>query len=208
CQLMLLVPEFAAIRAAIRFLGFAVSLTLVAAFWGRGAGKPGALWRLAVAIAVILGLSCLHPDGQVLAGLGTAALTLAILGPIFWMPALRVTARHLRLMLLALLCFNGLSSIVAVLQVYYPGQFQWTITSVYTSRPEYLQELTIRTAAGETIFRPTGLTDIPGGAASSGFFASLLGACLLFTERRALMRGFCILCIFACLVSTSDRRCR
>ena len=93
-------------------------------------------------------------------------------------------------MLLALLCFNGLSSIVAVLQVYYPGQFQWTITSVYTSRPEYLQELTIRTAAGETIFRPTGLTDIPGGAASSGFFASLLGACLLFTERRALMRGF------------------
>src|SRR5205823_4787274 len=81
--------------------------------------------------------------------------------------------------------------------VYYPGQFQWTVTTVHSTQGNYLQELTIRTASGEVILRPTGLTDVPGGASSSGFFASLLGACLLFTERRAAMRLFCVACIFA-----------
>jgi hypothetical protein len=201
CQLLLLVPEFAAVRVLIRFMAFGISLAMVAAFAGRNSGRPTPLVRLAVAIIIILALACFNTEGTLLAGIATLALNLAIIGPVFWVPSLRVSRDDLRLAFLALVCFHGLSSMVAILQVYYPGQFQWTVSSVIANDQYYLDELTITNARGETVYRPSGLTDIPGGAAGSGFLASLFGACLIFTERRVLTRVFLAGCIFAGLFS-------
>jgi hypothetical protein len=49
----------------------------------------------------------------------------------------------------------------------------------------------ITLANGAWVFRPMGLSDVPGGAAQSGFYAVLLGGCLLVAERKWLLRGAC-----------------
>ena len=79
---------------------------------------------------------------------------------------------------------------MAVLQVYYPGQFDGPLSIVYQGRYDYIRSLNIQLASGERILRPSGLTDVPGGAAVSGFYACFLGTCLLLAEESSLLRLF------------------
>jgi hypothetical protein len=47
----------------------------------------------------------------------------------------------------------------------------------------YIESLKITTATGQRVFRPMGLTDVPGGAAISGLYAVLLGVGFFLTRR-------------------------
>ena len=86
--------------------------------------------------------------------------------------------------------FNAASAATGVLQTYFPGQFQGQLSlTLQEMGKAYLGSLTILLDDGTRIFRPMGLTDQPGGAASGGLYAILLGVGLLFTERSWIMRA-------------------
>jgi hypothetical protein len=88
--------------------------------------------------------------------------------------------------------FQFASSIVGVLQVYFPARFQFNISSVVQSNGAgYMAMLQFLNAHGETVYRPMGLTDTPGGAAAAGFFTVLFAAALFLLERRRWLRIVC-----------------
>jgi hypothetical protein len=89
--------------------------------------------------------------------------------------------------LLVLWLFHTASAGVGVLQVYFPGQFQPNLSSVI-SEGGLAEGLKITLASGERVFRPMGLTDLPGGAAVAGLYAFLLGFGFLLSRRSALFR--------------------
>jgi hypothetical protein len=68
--------------------------------------------------------------------------------------------------------FQSLSAFVGALQVYFPDTFQPAIAS--TLSDSYISGLKITLANGDRIFRPSGLTDSPGGAAGAGTYTILL----------------------------------
>jgi hypothetical protein len=195
CQLALLVEALGPLRILIRTASFGISLALLALVPGRGAQHP-AVRPLGWALA-LLGLSLLHPTtNSLLAGAAQIALYVAILAPLFWVPRLAFDSRLLRRLLLLLLAINVLSAGVGALQVYFPGRFQPALSSVIAQRGDYADSLQFTLASGERIFRPMGLTDIPGGAANAGFFAVLLGAGFLLASRRLLTQVLAAGCMF------------
>ena len=73
-----------------------------------------------------------------------------------------------------MLLFQAASSLIGVLQVYYPGQFRGNISTVITSASnQYVKGLFYRNALGTLVLRPSGLTDIPGGVGMAGQYAAL-----------------------------------
>jgi hypothetical protein len=56
-------------------------------------------------------------------------------------------------------------------------------------------------ASGQRVFRPFGLTDVPGGAATGAFYAVLLGAGFLISSRRGLVRALSLGGIFLGIVT-------
>jgi hypothetical protein len=82
------------------------------------------------------------------------------------------------------------------------------VSSVVQSQGEgYVQSLMFETASGERAFRPMGLTDIPGGASTGGFYAVLLGGGFLLSARRGAARVLSVggilmglLCLYLCQV--------
>lgn len=192
CQLALLSSLFGPVRVALRTAALGASLLLLATVKGPGRAHPArqmALWVMAVLTAALL-----HPSMNTLAaGLAEIFLNLAVIAPLFWVPRLSLDFRTLRQVLLILWLFNSCSAAVGVLQTAYPGQFQPNLTSNLAGQDqEYLDSLMIQTATGEKVFRPMGLTDQPGGAAMSGFYAILLGVGFLLTESRLLIRATCL----------------
>src|SRR5262249_15004643 len=68
------------------------------------------------------------------------------------------------------------SAAFGVLQVTYPGRFQPNLSSVVANMKEGRADgLKVTLASGERVFRPMGLTDVPGGAAPAGMYAVLFG---------------------------------
>jgi hypothetical protein len=190
CQVLLLFPEFAGVRLFIRMAAFGASLLALAAV--RGAIRQrhpsytlGALTVGTVAIAVF------HPDTtNLVAGAAQAALYASVLAPLFWVPRLRADTGVLRQTVLILFAFHTASAVLGVLQVYYPGFFQPPVSSIVASKGKgYLESLMITTASGARVFRPMGLTDIPGGAAISGLYAVLFGAGFFLTRRSIWVMG-------------------
>jgi len=163
---------------------FGASLLLLASVRGSGRTRHpsyvlGALTLGVVAVAVF------HPDTtNLVAGTAQAALYASIMAPVFWVPRLQVDTRVLRQTVLILWAFHTLSAAIGVLQVYYPGSFQPPVSSIIASKGKgYVQSLMITTAHGVRVFRPMGLTDIPGGASISGLYAVLFGAGFFLTRR-------------------------
>lgn len=186
CQVALLLPELSPVRLLVRVVAFGGSLALLALVRGaRRARHPaftlGALTILVVAVAVF------HPDTtNLVAGAAQAALYASVLAPVFWVPRLHLDTRVLRQTVLILWAFHTLSAALGVLQVYYPGAFQPPVSSIIASKGKgYVQSLMITTASGVRVFRPMGLTDIPGGASISGMYAMLFGAGFFLTRRTA-----------------------
>lgn len=201
CQLALLVEGISVLRVVVRILAFGVSLALLFLVPGRSLRHPA--MPLLIASMTITALNMFHPQASgVLAGLAQLGIQLAILGPLFWVSRLRMDAATFRRTLALLFLFNAASAATGVLQVYFPGRFQPALSTAIEGLGEgYVQSLQFEAASGQRVFRPFGLTDMPGGAATGAFYAVLLGAGFLISSRRGLVRGLSLGGIFLGVVA-------
>lgn len=172
-------------RTLIRMAAFGASLAFLVLVRGKAGFHPAR--TMALVVVLVLALSVVNPTAAVLpAALAQLGLYVAIMAPLFWVPRLRVTTKTLRTLLMIMWVFHTVGSIVGVLQVYFPGHFQPNVSPVILGLGKgYAESLKIVTSGGVRVFRPMGLTDVPGGAASSGLYAVVLGiGVYLTTERR------------------------
>ncbi|GHG67494.1 hypothetical protein [Comamonas sp. JC664] len=184
CQVALLVEALAPLRVVVRVLAFGVSLLLLVLVRGKGLVHP--------ALPFVLGalgftaLQFVNPGtGAPLAAVAQVGIQLAIAAPLLWVSRLSLDLRTFRRTLALLFLFNAASAGVGVLQVYFPGRFQPALSSVVSGQGEgYVNSLQFETTDGARVFRPMGLTDIPGGASTGGFYAVLLGGGFLLSSRR------------------------
>ncbi len=209
CQLALLSDFFNPLRIYVRSAAFGFSLLLLILL-PRGKSRPHPSAHAAGWILLVLGLSLFHPTTSSLAaGVGQIALYLAIMGPLFWVPHLKLDAAALRRVLLIIFIFHTLSAGVGVLQTYYPGRFQPSLSSSIADQDKgYVESLKVTLANGQRVFRPMGLTDVPGGSATAGFYAVLLGLGFYLTSRRRGARFACLLSVmvgFVCIYLSQIR---
>ncbi len=205
CQLALLFAALAPLRLVWRCASFGVSLALLCLVRGRGPAHPSQRWGCAV--MVFLGLGILHPSTNTLGtGIAQFALYLAILAPLFWGPRLAATPAVLRRVLLLFWFFQTSSAAFGVLQVSFPGQFQPNLSSMVEAMGDRVDGLKVTLASGERVFRPMGLTDIPGVRRPAGMYAALFGVGLFLSSRGPLRlaagAGMVIglFCIYLCQV--------
>ena len=191
-QLALLVPalNFGPVRVLWRTGAFAASLAMLVLLRGRArknAVNLAALWVLA-----ILAVELFHPlDNTVVAAIAECGMYLAILAPLFWVARLQVDLDRLRRVLHWLWGYYTLSVLVGLAQVYFPGRFEPKLSPVVASMGSAVEGLKIVLANGKSIFRPMGLTDMPGGAANAGMWALLFGlGFLLAPAGRGRRRAF------------------
>jgi hypothetical protein len=204
CQVALLLPSVAGARVFIRTAAFAGSVLLV--LFLRGPREEHPAKRVALFALGIVGLSIFHPTtNTILAGIATLAFNIAILGPIFWVPRIRIDLKTLRHLFFVFWVFQTASASLGVLQVYFPGRFQPAAASVLTET--YVQGLQITLQSGVQVLRPMGLTDTPGGAGMGGVYAVLLACGFLLDRPRmpfriALLGSICVGCftVYICQV--------
>jgi hypothetical protein len=201
CQIALLVPALGQLRVAFRIGAFAISLMALFAVQGRGY-RFSVVPVLAVSM-VILTLSVFNTNTNTpTSGLATLTLNLAIVAPLLWISRLKVDAKVFLGLIGFLWFFHSLSATVGVLQTLYPGRFEMQRSTIIQSFA-YEEGLKITLADGSVIYRPSGLTDSPGGASSAGFLAYLFGMGFLATSRRFLIQllaaptiGIGVYCIY------------
>lgn len=184
CQLTLIVGDIGWGRQLVRMAAFGISLALLLALRGRGSAHPAA--GPAVLVLAVLGICVFHPETRnATAGAAQVGLYAAVLAPLFWVPRLTsIDMRMLRRAVIILWGFHLLSAGIGVMQVYRPGSFQPPVSAVVEAKGKgYIESLKITTASGVRVFRPMGLTDVPGGAAISGLYAVLLGVGFFLTRR-------------------------
>jgi hypothetical protein len=207
CQLALLVPALAPLRVVVRILAFGVSLVLLVLVRGKSLRHPALPYVLGA--LGVTALNFFNPGtSSALAGLVQLGIQLSIIAPLLWVTRLPIDPKTFRRTLALLFLFNVASAGVGVLQVYFPGRFQPAVSAVVQGLGEgYLRSLEFETSSGERVFRPMGLTDTPGGAATGGFYAVLLGGGFLLSSRRGLVRLLSVggilvglLCLYLCQV--------
>lgn len=179
CQIGMLIGFLAPLRKLFRAGSFGSSAAiLVYLLVTRLGDRFHPALRPAAAVIGLLLLSLVHPEtNSVKSALAQIAMYVSILGPLVWVAYCRCDVEGLRRVLLILLAFHALSSFFGVLQAMYPGEFQPALAFEGTYQHE------IELASGERVLRPMGLTDSPGGAATSGFYSVLLGTCFLVAGR-------------------------
>src|ERR1700730_12301125 len=191
-QLALLSSTLATFRRFFRFAAFGVSLALLLVLPGNGKQHPAA--KAALLVMVILGLSMVNPGiNSSTAAAAQFAIYLAVLAPLFWVSRIRIDPAEMRRVIFLQWAFQFASSIVGVLQVYFPARFQFNISSVVAQGggAGYLAMQQFLNAHGETVYRPMGLTDTPGGASAAGFYTVLFAAAFFLLERRRWVRIVC-----------------
>jgi hypothetical protein len=176
CQLALLFPAFVTTRIVFRAAAFGTSLLFLVFIPGSPLYKNPTRSVLLCVLGVLT-VSWLNPmGGGVMASSAHWLFQLAIMAPVFWVARLYVNPRGLERMLLLIWSFSAASALVGVLQASFPGRFEPALSMVYAERGKArVQALTIELSSGDWIFRPMGLTDVPGGAGYGGFYAVLLG---------------------------------
>ncbi len=197
-QILLLIPGISAARTIIRIGSFGLSLYLLFTLTpqSRNVDYPGK-W-IAYCIIAILGLSfCFNFHlNTIPAGLGQIAMYLSIIGPLFWVNKVPISVAGFRNLLMLIWAFQATSAIFGLLQVYLPGQLQFQVSSVITSNPFGGEDLKIVLDNGASIYRPSGLTDVPGGAALAGLYAVLLGLAFFLEGKSKLLAGLGLLSTF------------
>jgi hypothetical protein len=186
CQMLLLIPTLAGVRTVVRIAAFGISLAFLVLIPSARVQRTS-LRACALSILALLGLEFFHPEGSgLLAALASVMMKLAVLAPIFWVPRTGTTTTQLQSLITILWLFYTASAALGVLQSYFPGQFQPPLAAVLASKGRNaLDGLQIQLASGERMFRPMGLTDSPGGAASAGMYAVLFGTGTLLSEKPA-----------------------
>jgi hypothetical protein len=174
-QLILLVPGIGTARTIVRIGSFGLSLYLLATIGNKGVDYPVKLPVYGIFTILILSLCFSFTLNSIPAGLAQIALYLAIIAPIFWASKLPFSERGFRNLLMIIWIFQTISSLVGLLQVYFPGQFQFQLSSVIANSSFGGENLKIALADGSSVYRPSGLTDQPGGAALAGLYTTLFG---------------------------------
>lgn len=208
CQFALIIPGIDAIRSALRVAVFGGSLILMVLL-PRGRFPHPAL-KAAIWAVLIVGLGIFHPEtSSPVAGVAAIAMYVAILSPLLWVSGLSVDVNLLRRAAMVLWVYHTLSAGVGVLQMYYPGQFQPEPSAVFLSRGDALVEGgKITLASGQQVFRPMGLTDQPGGAASAGLSCIVFALGIWTVDRRVWISIACFLsmmCGFFCIYLSQVR---
>lgn len=202
-QLLLLFPQFGVLRVPMRMGAFALGLFLLV--WVQGQRVKHPATRAAVWVLGVLALSfCLNPFmNSVVSGLAQAAMYIAILSPLFWGGRLKLRLKGFEQLILLIWGFHSLSALFGVLQTYFPGQLQPYLSTTIQKGAYGGSHLLITLANGMQVYRPMGLTDTPGGAAISGFYALMFGIGIAFCKRNGLIRLICagsatvgLLCIY------------
>jgi hypothetical protein len=185
CQVALLFESLGMLRVVIRSAIFGSSLLLLVLCAGRGVAHPARTWAL-FALATVFAGFVIPTRNTLLASVVQFLLYVAIFAPLWWAARPDVTPSLLRALLLTIWIFHTVSATMGVLQVYYPDRFQPAVSKVLQA--EMLSSLKIKLANGEFVYRPMGLTDVPGGAASAGMYAFLFGLALLSSRRGGWLR--------------------
>lgn len=208
CQLLLLIPGLGSTRVFLRTAAFGVGLVFLVLIPSKHVSRTP-LRTCALCIVGLLWLEFFHPEGSgLVAALASIMLNVAILAPIFWVPRTGTTAAQLRVLITIFWLFYTFSAVLGVLQAYFPGRFQPPLSAVLASNTRnQLAALEIVLASGARVFRPMGLSDIPGGAAAAGLYAVLLGTGMLlsptFRGARFIAVGSMIaglMCLYLCQV--------
>jgi hypothetical protein len=187
-QILLLFPQFGALRVPMRVATFALSLLLLVRIRGRGPKHPATNSAILVLLIMVASF-CFHPSvNSLLAGAGQCAMYAAILGPLFWVRHLKITPKGFQWLIFLMWGFHTVSASFGVLQIYFPGRFQPYISTAIQNTGFGVEGLMITLANGVSVPRPMGLTDTPGGAAMAGFYALLLGVGIALRERNPLLR--------------------
>jgi hypothetical protein len=173
-QLLLLVPGIGSARTVLRVGSFGLSLFLLTKSGDLQVDYPVKIPAYGIALALFLSLFFSFHINSIPAGVGQIAMYLSILAPLFWMTKIPLSAQGFRNLLTLIWAFQSISSLFGLLQIYFPGQFQFKISSVYDNNP-YVEGLKIVLSNGLSLYRPLGLTDQPGGAALAGFYTVLFG---------------------------------
>jgi hypothetical protein len=196
-QIMTLVPALGSARIVFRIASFGLSLYLVLTTLSQPGIEHPAKWSV-YSIFLILVISLFfHPLVNTLpAGTAQIAMYLAILGPVFWASKLSFSATGFRNLVIIMWLFQSVSSLFGLLQVYFPGQFQFQLSSVIQNSIYEGKNLKIVLANGMSVYRPMGLTDSPGGAASAGFYTVLLGLAFFLEGKNWWLMGLGIVSSF------------
>lgn len=187
-QILLLVPGISAVRTAVRVGSFGLSLYLLANIKDRGVAYPVKSIAYGIFGILFLALCFSFNLNSIPAGLGQIAMYVAIIAPVFWASKLPLSAKGFRNLLILFWAFQAISSLFGLLQIYFPAQFQFQISPVIENGP-HPEGLKIVLGNGMSIYRPTGLTDVPGGAATAGFYTVLLGISFFLDGKNKYLAG-------------------
>ena len=202
-QLLLLIPQVGLLRVPMRVASFTLSLFLLVKLKPEGNKHPATNPALIVMAILVLELS-LHPQiNSITAGLAQCAIYVAILSPLFWTRGLKITQIGFNSLMFLIWGIHTLSSGFGVLQMYFPGKFQPSLSTVIQNSKFGGDDLLITLANGVKVYRPTGLTDAPGGAATAGFYALLFGVVIAIKYKNPILRiagitsgGIGLFCIY------------
>lgn len=191
-------------RVYFRAATFISSLLMLLILPGRPI-KPHPAMRLGIGMLAGMGMSLLHPDTNTLSGIAHWCLNVAIWAPLFWVGRISISSRTLWNAVLMLWGFHTVSSVVGVLQIYYPERFAPSAEFIRVLLGPMAEGLRITLNDGKQVWRPFGLSDSPGGAASSGSFAVLAGLVLLISKPHWMIRTVALggvlagmFCIYIC----------
>ncbi|NET71644.1 MAG: hypothetical protein F6K62_12135 [Sphaerospermopsis sp. SIO1G2] len=203
-QILLLFPAIGIFRAPIRVAAFGIGLFFLIWLPKEEKKKHPATVPAVIVLLIMLLQFCLHPYiNSITAALAQAIMYIAILSPLFWVRGIKITPHAFESLMFLMWGINVLSTIFGVLQVYYPGQFQLSLSTVIQNNPFQGENLLITLANGSQTYRPMGLTDVPGGAATSGLYALLFGVVIALRNKNPIIRilgivsgGLGLFCIY------------
>lgn len=198
--LVLFLPGAQSYRTVVRALPYVVSGAALIYYFRRGTSEPlPASSKWLVASLALLGLNLLHGTTHWLAGIAQVVFQACIAAPAFWMGRAVRTEAHLMRVVWVLFVASALSSVLGILQVYYPETFLPREFSALAQslNPAAIRSLTYIGADGREIIRPPGFSDMPGGAAVAGLTTMILGLAL------AVRRDQRLVVIAGCLIAAA-----
>jgi hypothetical protein len=187
CQIGLMFETLAPFRIVFRSGAYGINLVaLMIAFGPKKQPHHPSFWA-GIFCLIWVGIQIMHPDtNTAISAIAYWTLTAAVMAPLFWVPRLQITPQVIRNVVFFFWGFHTLSAFLGVLQVYYPGQYQPAISQAVKESQLGGENLKVTLAEGDIIYRPMGLSDMPGGAAFAGLYAFVFGLGL-FSLSRAML---------------------
>lgn len=192
-QILLLFPQFGVLRAPMRMGTFGLSIIMLLVLQRKGVQHPVTGWVLLVLSIMGLQFGLHNTHNSTEAAIAQCGVYLAILAPVFWVSRLHISPKAFSTLIFLLWAFHSVSAFFGLLQVYFPGQYQPFLSTAIQEGAYGGDHLLVTLASGEQVFRPMGLTDRPGGAASAGFYAFLLSAGLALKYPSLTLRILCLI---------------